>query len=67
MIKKGLGCVLVLCMLCSVALAQFSDGPVAEIEGTDWRMLDDANLLAKFEGDLIDEEVRASMGIMVFH
>ena len=53
MIKKGLGCVLALCMLCSVALAQFSDGPVAEIEGTDWRMLEEANLLAKFEGDLM--------------
>ena len=54
MIKKMFACALALCMLCSVALAQFSDGPIAKLAIDDnsyWRLLEEVNLLVNFERD----------------
>ena len=50
MIKKMFACALALCMLCSVALAQFSDGPIVKFENdNNWRLLEEVNLLVNFE------------------
>ena len=52
MIKKMFACALALCMLCSVALAQFSDGPIVKFENdNNWRLLEEVNLLVNFERD----------------
>ena len=45
MIKKGLVCVLVLCMLFTAAFAAIQDGPLAVLEGNGWKLLTSANLL----------------------
>lgn len=47
MIKKGLVCVLALCMLCSAAFAAIQDGPLAVLEGNEWSLLTKADLLVK--------------------
>lgn len=52
MIKKMFACALALCMLCSVALAQFSDGPIVKFENdNNWRLLEEVNLLVNVERD----------------
>ena len=52
MIKKMFACALALCMLCSMALAQFSDGPIVKFENdNNWRLLEEVNLLVNFERD----------------
>ncbi len=53
MIRKILVCMLALSMLCSAALAQISDGPVAEFDGCDWSMLEDVNVLVRSEGNVM--------------
>lgn len=51
MIKKVLICVIALCVMCSAAFAGIEDGPVAVLEGNDWYLLTNANLLVKEEDD----------------